>query len=688
MTDLRLEAQRRLGAARLVGAGVVGLLGLVAVHAPGGYFGPTGTVTDGGIAYAAVLVLLVGLAAICSLRGTRLAVVLAPATLALNIGAFVAPLAYDPVVAGLVVGWNLLLLARLVLEPIPRSGARTAGATPKSEDAAGRWLAVNGAAVRHVLAVALVATVAVVGYGVGTGLGARTATLVGNVTVLAAAMPFLLHEARRRSRAPWLIAVLVVAGLALASRVTLSLSLLAAAMLVTEILLISRTPMFGELVDHFFDRPALLVVVSFVGLIALGTLLLSMPAAGADGRPNAPLDALFTAASAACVTGLIVLDTATDFSTFGHVVIVLLIQVGGLNIMVLSTFAAILLGRGVGLRGERALGELLDIHATRAAYRLIRFIVLGTMVVEAAGGLALAVAYMRHGEQPLASLWKGLFHAVSAFCNAGFALQSDSLIAFQRDPFALLVMATLITVGGLGFAVLAFAWLRMAKRHRIGLAIQARIVLAASIVLVVVGWVGFGLLEWNGALAGLDSDGKVLNALFQSVTTRTAGYNSVVMTDLQPATVLLMMVLMFVGASPGGTGGGVKTTTLVVLLGAIPTMAHGRPQVTIAGRRITTDTILRSAVIVLMAALVVVGGSLLLLSTHHMPFEAIVFETVSAFGTVGLSLGATPLLDGFGKAVIILIMLAGRVGPLTLALLLGRRAAARVDYPEAGIMVG
>jgi trk system potassium uptake protein TrkH len=688
VTDVELAASRRLRAARLGGAAALALLGLLAVDAPGGYFGPSGTLTDVGLLYAAVVVLLSGLGALLWVRGSRLHRTVAPAALTLNIAAFVVPLASDPVVAGLVVGWNLVLLARFLLAQPQEPLDRLTRVVFEPDDSIARWLALNGLAARHLLAVALLATVAVVGYGVGSDTGARTATLIGDIAVLAALLPVLLDQMRRGSRGPWLVVALTVAGLISVSRPTLSLSLVAAALLVASLWLASRTRVHAEVIDHFLDRPALLVFVSFLSLISLGTLLLSLPAASADGSPVAPLNALFTATSASCVTGLIVLDTAHAFSTFGHAVILLLIQAGGLNIMVLSTFAAILIGRGLGLRGERALGELLDIRAPRAAYRLIRFIVIGTIVVEAVGAVALGSAYMRHGDEFLSSIWKGIFHAVSAFCNAGFALQSDSLVMFQHDPLVLLVMGSLITVGGLGFAVVAFAWLRLTGQRRIGLAIQVRIVLWTSLALVVVGWLGYGLLEWNRSLAGLQVGGKVLNAFFQSVTARTAGFNSVPLLDLGPATMLLLMVLMFVGASPGGTGGGIKTTTLVVLLSAIPTMAHGRPEVTVAGRQITAETIFRSSAILVMASLVVVIGSLLLLSTQNISFDAVLFETVSAFGTVGLSRGATALIDGFGKAVIIMIMLVGRVGPLTLALLLVRRGTGRIGYPQTGIMVG
>jgi trk system potassium uptake protein TrkH len=479
-----------------------------------------------------------------------------------------------------------------------------------------------------------------------------------------------------------------MAALVSVGRPEVALSLLAASLSVGLVLLVSHTPLFAELLDHFFDRPALLVLASFLMLICIGTLLLSFPAASGSANAIAPIDALFTATSATCVTGLIVLDTPHDLSPYGQLVVLVLIQVGGLNIMVLSTFAAILMGRGLGLRGERAIGELLDLREVRSAYRLIVLIVVTTVTVESAGAVVLTAAFLARGVSWLEAMWKGVFHSVSAFCNAGFALQSDSLVGYRDDPLVLLTVACLITLGGLGFAVLAFAWLKAAGRRRIGLAVQARVVLGASAVLVGLGWAGFAGLEWGRSLAGMAAGDRALNALFQSVTCRTAGLNSVPLDSLHPATMLLMMVLMFVGASPGGTGGGIKTTTLVVLLSAIPAAARGRPEVVLFRRRIAIATIYRSSVIAVVAASAVALAAMLLMASQTGSFTEILFESFSAFGTVGLSLGATAQLDGFGKVVVAVVMLAGRAGPLALALLLGRVGGSRLGYPEASLMVG
>jgi trk system potassium uptake protein TrkH len=688
LRELVSRSQRRLGAARLAGAAVSGLLGQLAVDMPGGYFGPADSTTPEGRWYAAVVVLLAVIGGDAYLSRRRWLPLAAPALYALNVGAFIAPLASDPVVAGLALGWNLVLLGQFLFPRSTTASVRIAAAEIDAGDDLGRWLLVNLPAARHLASFALAATVAVVGFEVSAIQAVELLTLGADLAVMAILTPFLLRLARRGERLPWLPLLLVLAAAPAVARPALALSLLAGSLAVGLALLVSHTPPFRELLDHFLGRPALLVLVSFAVLIAVGTVLLSMPAAAAAGQGIDPVDAFFTATSASCVTGLIVLDTAHDLSLFGQLVVLALIQVGGLNIMVLSTFAAVLLGRGLGLRGEAAIGELLDIHATRSAYRLIVFIVGMTITIEAAGAAALAGLFLRHGMGWVDALWKGAFHSISAFCNAGFALQSDSLIPFQRDPAVLLTIGGLITLGGLGFAVLAFAWLRVAGHWKIGLAVQVRVVLVASAILVAVGWLGFVALEWEGSLAGLPVRDRLLNALFQSVTCRTAGFNSVAYDTLHPATSLLMIFLMFVGASPGGTGGGIKTTTLVVLLSAVPSAARGRPDVVLFRRRIAAGTVYRSAAIAVVAVLVVGVSAMLLFASQQGGFESILFEVVSAFGTVGLSLGATATLDGFGKVVVALVMLAGRVGPLALALLFGRSGEARVGYPEASLMVG
>jgi trk system potassium uptake protein TrkH len=384
---------------------------------------------------------------------------------------------------------------------------------------------------------------------------------------------------------------------------------------------------------------------------------------------------------------LVVVDTPTAFSPFGHAVILFRIQVGGLNIMVLSGFAALLLGKGLGVRGERALGDVLDLPTARSAQQLAVAIVLSTLVIEAVGAGLLALPFAGQGSTTADALWKGMFHSVSAFCNAGFALQSDSLTVFQQQPFPLLVVAGLITLGGLGFSTLGGVWMKCRGVER-RLSTQVKLVLAVSIVLVATGTAWFAVAEWGRSLAGLTPADKWVNALFQSVTTRTAGFSSVDLTLLHPSSVLMIIAWMFVGASSGGTGGGIKTTTLAVLLGAVAAISRGTSRVVLFGRTIGAEIVLRSVAIAIIAGLMSLGAVVAIVSTQDLTMDVAAFEVVSALGTVGLSLGATAQLDEIGKLIITLVMFVGRIGPLTLALLLARSAVRRVEYPQDRIMVG
>jgi trk system potassium uptake protein TrkH len=283
-----------------------------------------------------------------------------------------------------------------------------------------------------------------------------------------------------------------------------------------------------------------------------------------------------------------------------------------------------------------------------------------------------------------------VFHAVSAFCNAGFALQSDSLAMFADQPWAILLVAALVTLGGLGFVVLAGLWQRFFSHSTRHLTTSVRVVLAVSALLVAAGTALYAAIEWRHTLDGFAAPGKLVHALFQSVTLRTAGFNSVDLAELAPATALLMMVFMFVGASPGSTGGGIKTTTAAVLVAAIRSIVRGSEPPRLFDREVPREIVYRSLAIAVISAAVVALGAFLLLMFEPQPVLRLLFEAVSAFGTVGLSLGATAELGPAGKLIVIGLMFIGRVGPLTLALVLGTGRVRTPVYrqPETRIMVG
>ena len=687
-----LEGSARLRAltrARVIGSAALGVVAQFAVDTPASYLGARDEVTVIGSTYVGVLLVTSALACFLIPRHSAGAGSLIALILAGNVGVFVPALISDPVVAGLVVVWSLVLLVRQFL-PAPVE----APAAPRAEgDAMEGWLGRSGGATRHLALVTLALMVAVVGYRLSDRLLAQGVCLLLGWGTLLGALPFLRLRWRAGRRAVILL-LAPVGGSLLAAAASpaamLGLLGIGVAALLGLILAQQRTTL--EIARGFVESPSRLIVVSFAATSLIGTVLLTFPAAAALPGAVSPLDALFTATSATCVTGLIVLDTPRDFSLFGQVVILGLIQVGGLGMMTLSTFAALLLGGRLGLRGERALTEMLELQTGPTAYRVTRFIVLSTLAVEAAGAIGLTLGYFAGGLPTGEAIWRGVFHSISSFCNAGFSLQSDSLVMFREAPVTLLLHALLIVLGGLGFVVLAGIGGRLvpgARRKR-PLPVQARTVLLVSTVLLLAGTAAYAVLEWQRTLGGLSVADKLSNALFQSVTLRTAGFNSVDFGSLHAATSLLMILFMFIGAAPGSTAGGIKVTTAAVLLAAIrSTMRPGQPT-TLFAREVPAAIVTRSLAIAAISLAVVGGGLFLLLLFESQPFLPLLFEATSAFGTVGLSLGATAELGPAGKLTIIAIMFIGRTGPLTLALLLGTGTARRasVHYPETRLMVG
>ncbi len=671
----------------MVGAAAVSILGQFAVDTPGGHFGRFDEMTGFGWLFASSVCAGTALAVWAHTSAKSWGGAASGLVLAASIGAFIPSLALDPVVGGAVVLWLLIALSRVVF-PAPMTTVSSAtGLAGGRQGPHDHWLETNRLAAQHLLLVSLVVTVCAVGFRVGDRLPALAVCASSGIVAMAWTTPYLRVLLATGSRLPWLLGIPLALAVASAPRAEVMLAwagVLQAGMLA---MLLARSRVAGDLIDAFFRRPALLVAASFAGLIAAGTLALSFPAASAPGSSISPIDALFTATSAGCVTGLVVVDTSSAFSHFGHIAILVLIQCGGLNIMVLSAFAALVLGNSLGLRGEQALGEVLDMPQARTAPQLAAFIVTATLAIESAGALLLAVPFAARGESALAALWKGAFHSVSAFCNAGFTLQPDNLVVFQRQPYVITVVAALIILGGLGFSLLGAAWAKVTRRPS-PISVQLKVVVTASAILGLVGALWFGVAEWQRSLAGLTPHEKVFNAIFQSVTARTAGFNTVDLTLLHPATIVMFLVLMFIGASPGGTGGGIKTTTAAVLLGAIPAIARGESRVVLFGRTVPLETVHRSAAIAVIAALVAAAGTAALLATGALPFEHALFEVFSALGTVGLSLGTTAKLTATGKLVTVAVMFIGRIGPLSLALLLANAARGRVIYPDARIMVG
>lgn len=450
--------------------------------------------------------------------------------------------------------------------------------------------------------------------------------------------------------------------------------------------LLMATALGKALAEGVGRSPARLMASSFLLLIAVGTLMLTFPAATRDGLGASLLDALFTATSATCVTGLAVQDTGTYFTPFGQLTILLLIQTGGLGIMTLSGAAALLLGRRLGLRSRSLLSDALEMPDATALQSLVGYIVKMTLLIEGCGALLLFVRF--YALMPVEeAAYNAIFHAISAFCNAGFSTWSDSLTRFRGDLLVNLVVSLLIIAGGLGFTVIAE--LQRGRQRRPRRSLQLRVVMLMTLGLILLGAVAHYFFDYNATLAGLPLDEKVLAALFSSVSARTAGFNTVDFAGLSHPAILMLLVLMYIGAAPGGTAGGIKITTVAVLTLSIRAMLTGRAEVELFDRAVPQPVVYKSVAIAAVSLLLIVALLVPLLATEAAAFEVVLFEAVSAFGTVGLSMGLTPHLTVAGKLLIIVLMFAGRTGPLTLALAIGERPpGARYTLPSETIMVG
>ncbi|MGB9803710.1 TrkH family potassium uptake protein [Desulfofundulus sp.] len=433
--------------------------------------------------------------------------------------------------------------------------------------------------------------------------------------------------------------------------------------------------------------PPQVLVLGFAAVILAGALLLMLPVSSRSGRVTDFLTALFTATSAVCVTGLVVVDTGTYWSSFGQAVILTLIQVGGLGFMSMATLFFILMGRRIGLKERLIIQESLNQLRVAGVVRLVRAVVLFTFLTEGIFASILSLRFYFDYGFPRC-LWLGVFHAVSAFNNAGFDLMGGfrSLTGYVSDPVVTLSITSLIILGGLGFAVVMELY---NYPHTRRLSVHTRLVLRTTGALILCGATLFGLLEWGHILRDLPLSGKVLASYFQAVTPRTAGFNTVDIGRLHSATQFLIIILMFIGASPGSTGGGIKTTTFALLGITLCSLSRGKEDVEVFRRRIPPWQVYKALSVTLWAILLVSTVTLLLNVTEGGDFLAALFETVSAFGTVGLSMGLTPHLSPAGRVAIILTMFAGRVGPLTLAYAFAqRRRKTAIRYPEEKIMVG
>jgi len=445
----------------------------------------------------------------------------------------------------------------------------------------------------------------------------------------------------------------------------------------------------GRLYKALTDNPPVSLMLSFAFVILIGTVLLMLPAASVSGRVTPPVDALFTATSATCVTGLIVYDTGSYFSLFGQLVILALIQIGGLGIMTISTAFALIMGQRLTLKLESVMYSVMGKNTQFDLFQLIKSVVLVTAIIEISGAILLFFVFSG-SMNPAAAMYSSIFHSISAFCNAGFSLFQDSFISLVDNPLLNFTITLLIILGGLGFAVLIDVYRYVIKVDKVRkLNLHSKIVLSATFILLLIGFVAIYWAESHGTMQGFTISRRVMSSWFQSVTMRTAGFNTIDFSTIKPATVLVSLVLMFIGASPGSTGGGVKTTTFAVLLLSVTSMLRGRKELSLFNRKISLSNHREATSLITLAALIVFVVIFILLMVEGKAFDKIIFEAISAFGTVGLSMGITAQLSIVGKLLITMLMYIGRIGPLTMIYALSlRKVQARISFAEEKIAIG
>lgn len=432
-----------------------------------------------------------------------------------------------------------------------------------------------------------------------------------------------------------------------------------------------------------------ILAIGFLSLIIIGGIILSLPIASASGRSTDILDSLFTSTSAVCVTGLVTLDTATHWNYFGKTVIIILIQIGGLGFMSFTTLFALILKKKITLRERLLMQEAMNTFGIQGLVRLMRYILIFTFSIEIIGATLYATQFIPQFGV-LKGIYYSLFASISAFCNAGFDLMGNfsSITSYATNITILLNTAALIIIGGLGFSV--WSELYNFKNYK-KLSVNTKVVLITTGILVIGGTILMFLFEHGNpkTIGDMSITNQITNSFFASVTTRTAGLNSIPLNDMTGASKFLTMILMFIGGSPGSTAGGIKTTTLAIIVLTLISIIKGREDTEVFGKRIARDTVQKAFLVFMLGIGIVLGVTLILTMTQKAPLESLLFEAISAFGTVGLTLGVTPHLTAIGKIVIMLTMYLGRVGPMTVVLALTRKKKKRdYRYPEDKILIG
>ncbi len=442
----------------------------------------------------------------------------------------------------------------------------------------------------------------------------------------------------------------------------------------------------NKLYNKISLNPPMVLSLGFAILITIGGLLLSLPFFTKSGQATPLVDSLFVAASASCVTGLTPVNTLEHWNTYGHILIIILIQIGGLGVMSLASIIPLILGKKIGMKSRQILKEQLNVESLEGMIVLFKYVLAFTFGTEILGAFLLSIKFI-----PLygagKGVWYAVFHSISAFCNAGFDILGDSIFPFREDLLINLTLSFLVIVGGLGFVVTSELFRRRSFKK---LSTHSKLVIMVTGILLIFGTVMFLFLEnEDGVLQYESLKGSILESFFQSVVARTAGFYSVDLSQIKDSTALMLMGLMFVGGSPGSTAGGIKTTTLGVLFLSTHAVVRGESEPVVFGRHISTETVRKALAIFLVSIFIILSVSFMLTITESAPLVDILYETVSALATVGASKGMTPHLTDAGKNLITLCMYLGRIGPMTMAFAFGMKAKkSLIRYPESFISIG
>lgn len=443
-------------------------------------------------------------------------------------------------------------------------------------------------------------------------------------------------------------------------------------------------------INSLRSKPSRVLTLGIIGIILVGSLLLNLPMASKDGESIGFINAFFTATSSVSLTGLVVVNTAFHWTIFGKVVIIALIQMGGLGFMTLTTLIAMILGKKIGLRDRLIIQEQLNQFQLSGVVKLTKYVIKATLMIEGIGALFLSFKFV-----PQYGLVKGVlysaFHSISAYCNAGFDILGNSMVEHVGDPILILGTASLIVIGGLGYTV--YLDLASKKFKYSKLSLHSKLVLKINVLLLVIGFLFIFVFEYNNkaTLGSLNLYEKIMASIYQSVVPRTAGFNSIDIGGLRVGTAFMMIILMFIGGSPSSTAGGIKTTTFGVLLVTVISTIRGKDDVEIMEKRLSNRIIKRAVSVVAVSGILVTSVVMILSITEKHEFLDLVFETVSGFATVGVTRGITSDLTDLGKVIVALTMFTGKVGPLTLLLAVAKRNKendSKLRYPEDKVMIG